>query len=105
MEVVRYRPGEAIRWLATGAENMRKEATSRGRIAVRQPGADSRAVRENIKTAAGALYDLGKSAYTDLLHNQAEASEYALLDDHFDIMRGGTIRSVPYDDVRSIEYK
>ena len=105
MEVVRYRPGEAIRWLATGADNFRRGAVSRGKAAVKQPNSDARAVKENIKNAAGALIDFGKGAYTDLLHNQAEASEYVLLDDQFDIVRGGTIRSIPYSDVKKIEYR
>jgi len=105
MEVVRYRPGEAIRWLATGAENLRKDAASRGRTAVKQSNCDARAVKENLKNAAGALLDYGKSAYTDLLHNQADASEYVLLDEQFDIVRGGTIRSVKYSDVKKIEFK
>ncbi len=105
MEVVRYRPGEAIRWLATGAENLRKDAASRGRTVVKQSNGDARAVKENIKNAAGALLDFGKSAYTDLLHNQAEASEYVLLDNQFDIVKGGTIRSIPYSDVKKIEFK
>jgi hypothetical protein len=105
MEVVRYRPGEAIRWLATGAENLRKEAVLRGRTAVKQPTGDARQVKDNLKSAAGALIDLGRSAYTDLLHNQAEASEYVLLDNHLDVVRGGTIRSVPYSDIKKIEYR
>jgi hypothetical protein len=105
MEVVRYRPGEAIRWLATGAENFRKDAASRGRAAVKQPNSDARAVKENLKNVAGAVLDFGKGAYADLLHNQAEASEYVLLDHQFDVVRGGTIRSVPYSDVKKIEYR
>jgi hypothetical protein len=105
VEVVRYRPGEAIRWLATGAEILRKDAQTRGWAAVRQQTSDARTVRDSIKSAAGALIDLGRSAYADILHNQAEASEYVLLNDHFDIVRNGTIRSVQYSEVKSIEFK
>ena len=58
---------------------------------------------ENLKTAAGAVYDYGKSAYTDLKHRQAEASEYVMLDDHFDVVQGSSIKAIAYDRVKKIE--
>ncbi len=105
MELVRYRAGEAIRWLQTGAENIRKGATLRGKSVVKQAGVDQRTFGENVKTAAGALVDLGKSAYADMLHNQAQASEYVLQDDHFDIVKGASLKTIPYERVKAIQMR
>jgi len=103
MELVRYRPGEAIRWIQVGADNMRKAAKTRGKSVVGQTGTDQRNFGENVKTAAGAIFEFGKSAYADVLHRQAEASEYVLDDDHFDIVSGGSLRSVSYDRVKQVQ--
>jgi hypothetical protein len=100
MSLVRYRPGEAIKWLQAGAENMRKAATAKGRGVVRQTGVDQRPMGENVKTAAGAIFDFGKSAYADAVHRQAESSEYVLQPDRFDVVHGSTIRSIPYERVK-----
>jgi hypothetical protein len=103
MEIVRYRPGEAIRWLQTGAENQRKSAQNKGRSVVQ--ATESKPFTQNLKTAASAILDFGKGAYTELVHRQAAASEYVLQDEHFDIVNGTSIKSIPYDRVRSIEWK
>jgi hypothetical protein len=105
MEIVRYRPGEAIRWLQTGAENIRKSASDRGKSVFSQSGTEQRPLYENLATAAGALYDFGKSAYTDLQHRRAEASEYVLQDEHFDIVLGNAIKSIRYKQVAGIRVK
>ena len=81
---------------------MRKVASSRGKGLVRQTGADQKTFGENVKTAAGAIFDVGKSAYADVKHKQAEASEYVLQDHHFDIVRGASIKSVPYERVKQV---
>ena len=60
---------------------------------------------DNVKTAAGAVFDYGKGAYTELRHKQADASEYALLDEHLDVVRGNQIKSIEYDRVRKVEFK
>ncbi len=103
MELVRYKAGEAIRWLQTGAENSRKDARVKGRSVVKQEGVDQRSFGQNVKTAAGALIDLGKSAYTDLLHDQAQASEYVLQEHSFDVVKGSSIKTIPYERVKKIE--
>ncbi len=102
METVRYRPGEALRWLQTGADNIRKAANERGRSVIRQTGTDQRRPMENLKTAAGALVDLGKSAYAELLHKQAEALEYVLLADRLDLVKGGKIESIAWDAIKGV---
>lgn len=103
MDVVRYRPGEAIRWLQTGAVNQRKSAQAKGRSVVRS--GETKPLGQNLKTAASAIIDFGRGAYTELLHHQASASEYVLQDDRFDIVSGTSIKSVSYDRVKEIEWK
>ena len=55
--------------------------------------------------AAGALKDLGKSAWADLRASELEGTEYVLLDDHFDIIRGTSIKSIPYKTIKEIEVR
>lgn len=102
MEVVRYRPGEAIRWLQTGAELHRKTAHERGRSIVRQTGTEQRPLTQNLKTAASALMEYGKGAYAEMLHHQASASEYILQDEQFDIVSGNSIKSIDYSRVKAV---
>lgn len=104
METVRYRPGEAIRWLQTGAANIRKVAQAKGRQAVNSQPTDVKTFGQGIATAASALVDLGKGAYAELIHRQAEASEYVLQDDRFDIVTGSSIKTIEYDRVKSIKF-
>jgi hypothetical protein len=103
VELVRYRAGEAIRWLQTGAENIRRGATAKGRAAATANASDSRSFGENLKSAAGALLDYSKGAYADVIHRQVEASEYVLSDRHFDVVRGGNMQTISYDRVHAIE--
>lgn len=103
MEIVRYRPGEAIRWLQTGAVNLKKGAQVKERAVAVAASSDARALGENLKSAAGAFLQYGRSAYTDLLHKQAESSEYVLHADRFDVVQGTSIKSVGYERVQSIE--
>ena len=102
VETVRYRPGEALRWLATGADNIRKAAGERGRSVIRQTGTDQKKLTENLRTAAGALVDMGRSAYAEVLHRQAEAMEYVLLDDRLDLVKGGKIESIAWDTIKGV---
>jgi hypothetical protein len=101
--VIRYRPGEALRWLGVGADGIRRDATERGRRLAE--GKDRGAWHENARTAVGALVDLGKSAYADVLTRRLDASEYVLQEDRLDIVRGPQIESVPYRRIGRIEVK
>ncbi len=56
----------------------------------------------DVRDAAGALVDLGKSALSELMHRQATASEFMLHDDHFEVASPGRLRVVRYDAVRPI---
>ena len=102
METVRYRPGEALRWLQTGADNVRKAAGERGKSVFRQTGTDQKRPIENLKTAAGALVDFGRGAYAEVLHRQAEAMEYVLLDDRLDLVKGPKIESVSWESIKGV---
>ena len=104
METVRYRPGEAIQWLQTGAANIRKGAQAKGKAVANATPTDARGIGQGFATAASALVDLGKGAYAELLHRQAEASEYVLQDERFDIVTGTSIKSVEYERIRSIKF-
>ena len=104
MEIVRYRPGEALRWLQTGAANIRKGAQAKGRQVANTQATDAKTIGQGIATAASALVDLGKGAYAELIHRQAEASEYVLQDDRFDIVSGNSIKSIEYERVKSIKF-
>lgn len=99
---MRYRPGDALRWLQTGADNIRKAASERGRSVIRQTGTDQKGFGENLKTAAGALVDMGRSAYADVLHKQAEATEYVLLEDRLDLVKGSKIESIAWEAIKGV---
>ncbi len=101
MEPIRYKPGEAIRWLETGAEANRKSAKQKTRD-VFAPGVPTGA---KLGQGVAALIDLGKGAWADVLHKQAEASEYVLQEERFDVVSGNSIKSVPYDEIRTIAIK
>jgi len=104
MEPIRYKTGEAIRWLKTGAEAIRKEAKDKGRQAV-QPGTpkDFRDAGARVASAAGAVMDFTKGAWADFKASELEHSEYVLTDEGFDIVKGTSIKSIPYERVQKIQ--
>lgn len=91
MDIVRYRPGEAIRWLKTGAEDMRKQAK---RMIGKASESD---VKGSLKSAASAIYGYGKSAVAELVHRQLEASEYVLHEDRLEVIGATGARYYPYE--------
>ena len=103
VEPVRYRPGEAVRWLEVGAQDSRKDAARKGKSILRREG--HRSIGKDLKEAAGVIFDMGKSALAEIAHHQAMAGEYALHEHSFDLVRAGTVRSYKYEDVRSLEQK
>jgi hypothetical protein len=102
MEEVRYRPGEALRWLGLGAEGYREQAEKQGKSVWHRSG--ERSVGKDVKQVAGALADLGRSALAELKTRQAEASEYVLHDDFFEIVEGSKPKSYRYSEVIGIKY-
>jgi hypothetical protein len=107
MEPIRYKPGEAIRWLETAADTFRKSAKHKGKDAVdpKRDRSDFKKVGANVADVAGAAFDYAKGAWADMLHRQAEASEYVLQETHFDVVKGGSIKSVEYKRVIEISEK
>ena len=103
MELVRYRPGEAIRWLQMGADNIRRDARIKGKSVVGQTGVDQRSFGENFKTAASAVFEFGKGAYAELKHRQAEANEFVLHEKHVDIVHNGSFKTIEYSLVKAID--
>lgn len=103
MEPIRYTPGEAIRWLETGASDLRKDAKRKSNAVWDRTG--ERNFGTDIKDAAGALLDLGKSALAELAHRQALASQFLLFPDRFEVVNSAGIRHVPYSEVTSIRQK
>jgi len=101
VELVRYKPGEAIRWLELGAQDLKKTAKRKGKSLVRREG--ERNLGKDVRDVAGVLVGMGKGALADLLHRQAEASEYVLHDDLFEIVSPGRVRSIKYSVVKSIK--
>ncbi len=107
MEPVRYQPGEAIRWLETGADAARSSAKSKAkRLSESDPEASTfKKVGKGLKTAAGAAMDMGRGAWADLLAQRAGASEFVFLESQLDVVSGNSIRSIPYEAIRTIKQK
>jgi len=106
MEPIRYRTGEAIRWLKTGAEAIRKEAKDKGRQVVQQGAPkDVRDVGGRVATAASAVMDFGKSAWADFKYSDLEHTEFVLTDEGFDIVKGSSIKSISYKSVTKMQRK
>lgn len=104
-DVVRYRVDEAIRWLDTGATEMRKDAAAAGRSAAHTVAPDLRSVGQSLKKAAASARDYGRGAVADMAHRRAESVEYVLDEERFDIVKGGSIHSIRYDALKTIELK
>lgn len=102
MEVVRYKPSDAVRWFQSEADRLKTDAKASGKAATENPVADFGKISESIRHVAGAMFNLGKSAYAELAHMRANASEYVFLDDHLDIVTGSSIKSISYSSVRKI---
>lgn len=99
-EVIRYEPVDAIRWLKLGAEQMRRDAKDRGVELVRREGA--RTISKDLSQAASALFGMGKSAVTDLLHANASFCEYLFDSTGVEISRTTGSRRVPYATIKRI---
>jgi len=103
MTTVRYRPGEAMRWLETAANESKKSARLKSREMT--PPRDMHGLGQNVVTAAGALMDLGKGAWAEMLRRQAEASEYILGDDSFEVVKVNSTRKFLYRNIKEIEQR
>lgn len=82
---------------------MRYVANAQGRSLVRREG--ERSIGKDVMHAAGAIADFGKSAIADLIHKQAQATEYLLRDDEFDVVSSTRSQTIAYKSVISIRMK
>ncbi len=103
MELVRYRPGDVLKWLELGAEQFRHGARVRSKEILR--GREGSAVAENLRNAAEAALEFGKGALAELARLKAERTEYVLGPTSFEAIQGGRLRSVRYDAVAEIRQK
>ena len=92
-----------MRWLEVGAQDSRKDAARKGKSIIRREG--HRSIGKDLKEAAGAIFDMGKSALAEIAHHQAMAGEYVLQDDSFEVVRSGSVKTYKYSDVRALEQK
>lgn len=100
---MRYKPGEAIRWLEMGADNLREAAQKQGRSVFRREG--ERSIGRDLKQTASAIADLGLSAWADLKSKQMQGTEYVLHDEFFEILEGGQVKTIRYADVLSVKLR
>ncbi|MBS1706432.1 MAG: hypothetical protein JST40_11185 [Armatimonadetes bacterium] len=101
-EVVRYRPDRAVQWLQLGAKGMRDKAARAGSSIIRREG--SRSIARDLSQTAGALFDMGKSAVADVAHLAANATEYSLHDDHFEVVKPTGVRTISYAEITTITW-
>lgn len=66
---------------------------------------DMRDVGRTVANVAGAITDIGKSAWADLKHSELEGTEYVLLEHSFDIVKGAAIKSIPYERIETIRMR
>jgi len=103
MDAVRYRPGDALRWLETGAGAHRKSARDKGRAILKHTnGVTAVALKEGVFNAASAIAELSKGAYAELVRRQAESYEIILGENEFTMCRSAGPRSFRYEDVTAI---
>lgn len=106
MDPIRYRPGEALRWLETGADRARESAREKGRRISEPPHDETiKRIGHGLKNAVGAAVDFGKGAWADLLAQRADATEYVILNDRLELVQGKTMRSVKFTEIRAIHKK
>jgi hypothetical protein len=99
-ETIRYRPSDAVRWLKIGAETMRDSAKKQGAQVVSRDGI--RNLKKDISQAAGALWDMGKSAVADAVHVSALNTEYLLGPDRIEVIRPVGSKIIEYSKIRRI---
>jgi len=100
-ELVRYSPGEAIRWLEYGAGSLRDSAKKQGLSLVRREG--ERSIGKDLTDVLGTLVKAGKGTVAELLHQQVDATEYVFDEDHLELSKGSYRKKVRYDEVKKIK--
>lgn len=99
-DLVRYKPGEAVRWFATGSEEIRRGALNKAQSVFKREGA--RSLRRDLQETASALLGAGSAALADLAHRQAVASQYVLDEEGFEVVKPTGNKRALYADVKAI---
>ncbi len=100
LETIRYRPCDAVRWLKIGADSMRESAKKQGAQVIGRDGV--RNLKKDLSQAAGALWDMGKSAVADAVHVNALNTEFLLGPDRIEIIRPVGSKIIEYAKIRRI---
>jgi hypothetical protein len=98
--LVRYVPGESLKWLEVGADTSYQDAREQVRSVIARQG--DRTIGRDIKEAAGAILSAGKGAVTDLIHRRANESEYAFDETKLEVIQSGAVKSYPYKEFRRV---
>jgi hypothetical protein len=91
-----------MRWLHTEADRLKEDAKASGRAATEPASGDFAGFTESVRNVAGAVFNLGKSAYAELAHIRSTSSEFVLLYDRMDVVSGSSIKSIPYASIKKI---
>lgn len=102
--MVRYRADPALRWLEQGAERLREEAADSARAAADGASFQAESVRSTLKSAMRSAASFGKGVAAEAAHRRTSTVEYVLDAERFDVVRGGSIQSVAYTTIRSVEW-
>lgn len=98
MATVRYKPGEALRWLEGGADRIRESSWRKATSVFRREGA--RSVGRDVRDVAGALWDVGAATVAEFARKQAEAAEYVLDDEAFTVVSLAGQKRAPYSTIK-----
>lgn len=98
MESARYRAPEAMRWFDTGTPR-RMRSTSTDLVPLDDKPID---VRREVATRIATAATKTREIVTDLARQRAEALEYALLDDRFEVRSATRLKAYRYQDIRRI---
>ncbi|MBI5708166.1 MAG: hypothetical protein HZC36_14385 [Armatimonadetes bacterium] len=103
MDVIRYRPAEAVKWLSHGAGHLRKEAARQSGSILRREG--TRTIQKDLMDAAEVLLGVGKSAIAEIMHVGAAGVEYILHKDRFEVHKGNSMKVYRYKDVMAMKMR
>ena len=101
-EVIHYRPSQALSWLDEAAEVHLRSAGRHTKEAIRIPSDGEFHIKSRVKSAGKALFQLGRSAYSEISAKRNEMAEYLLSDVSITQVNGSKSISINNDDVKEI---
>ncbi len=102
--MIRYRPAASLTWLTDSAEAGLKKAERLSKQAVRtksQFGGSS--PKERLYSAGKALFEVAKSAYTEVAKSKMDAHEYVLNESSIIVVSGSKSEEIKYADISGLE--